>query len=669
MSRPEYEDILEGKRLYSDLGFSMETYDPPRYKHCKPRTPEKVKEDVLNSTRVLSVIEQLATETDQSEDELMSQARAMVQEMGHNLRMRSIRFFAYFLNKIFKTLYKKIYVNGDHLEKLAKMSKDQPVLLLPSHRSYIDFLMLSYVAYCYDFPLPVIAAGADFMAMKFVGTLLRNCGAFFMRRSFGSDRLYWAVFTEYVQTLIRNGDSPMEFFVEGTRSRTSKSLSPKFGLLSAAIEPFLIGSVYDITVVPISISYDRRLEETLYARELLGIPKPKESTSGLVKARSVLQEDYGSIHVCFGEPLSVRKLAEGRIDRSVHGLHPRHMSMFTSEEQTFVQHLAYQVILAQQKHMVISPWSLVAAVLSQHPQGLRLGKLVNEVVWLKKQAVSLGAFVDWPAKEDSSSVVKSSLELHHHVVALGDNAKVTLNLPLQTRPKMETGMARKHRVMEEAEVRLMVVTGTNQLLHVFVRVALVLMALSGDGSKTRDEMFRIFMFLRRTLEKDFIFMPGQDKQDFDTAVQYLCRVHVLEEEGGSVRVSVSGKKLQSFLYEMFSPFLLGYWIMCQYLLTVSSDDARGSTTQQLTRGAQDMAATLLSNGHAERFEILSLDMLGNSITSFVSVGAVKRFKSNGDVLFLPVQEEVLSLSKQIETFIAVPDLKTTVQVIPVKAQL
>eukprot|EP00058_Branchiostoma_floridae_P028049 XP_002613540.1 hypothetical protein BRAFLDRAFT_71820 [Branchiostoma floridae] len=537
MSRPEYEDILEGKRQYSDLGFSMEAYDPPRYKHCKPRAPEKVKEDVLNSTRVLSVIEQLATETDQSEDDLLSQARAMVEEMGHNLRMRSIRFFAYFLNKIFKALYKRIYVNGDDLEKLAKMSKDQPVLLLPSHRSYIDFLMLSYVAYCYDFPLPVIAAGADFMGMKFVGTLLRNCGAFFMRRSFGSDRLYWAVFTEYVQTLIRNGDSPMEFFVEGTRSRTSKSLSPKFGLLSAAIEPFLTGSVYDITVVPISISYDRRLEETLYARELLGIPKPKESTSGLVKARSVLQENYGNIHVCFGEPLSVRKLAEGRIDRSIHGLHPRHMSMFTSEEHTFVQHLAHQVILAQQKYMVISPWSLVAAVLSQHPQGLLLKKLVHEVVWLKKQAVGLGAFVNWP-----------------------------------------------------------------------------------------DELFRIFGFLRRLLEKDFIFMPGQDKQDFDTAVQYLSRAHVLEERGGCVGVTDSGKKLQSFLHEMFSPFLLGYWTMCQYLLTASSDDPRGSTTQQLTRGAQDMAATLLTNGLVKRFEILSLDMLGNSITSFVSMGAVKRFK-------------------------------------------
>jgi len=69
----------------------------------------------------------------------------------------------------------------------------------------------------------------DFQGMKFFGWMLRNCGAFYIRRSFGSDHLYWAVFTEYVQTQLRNGDAPLMFFVEGTRSRTNKSYVPKTG--------------------------------------------------------------------------------------------------------------------------------------------------------------------------------------------------------------------------------------------------------------------------------------------------------------------------------------------------------------------------------------------------------------------------------------------------------
>lgn len=41
---------------------------------------------------------------------------------------------------------------------------------------------------------------------------------------------------------------------------------------------YLTGQVADIQLVPISITYERTLEENLFAKELLGVPKPKEST-------------------------------------------------------------------------------------------------------------------------------------------------------------------------------------------------------------------------------------------------------------------------------------------------------------------------------------------------------------------------------------------------------
>ena len=44
------------------------------------------------------------------------------------------------------------------------------------------------------------------------------------------------------------------------------------------MEPYLSGSVADVMFVPISVSYERTLEEELFAREQLGVPKPKEST-------------------------------------------------------------------------------------------------------------------------------------------------------------------------------------------------------------------------------------------------------------------------------------------------------------------------------------------------------------------------------------------------------
>lgn len=51
------------------------------------------------------------------------------------------------------------------------------------------------------------------------------------------------------------------------------------GLLSMTLKSYFNAEVPDIAFVPINISYDRVLEEKLFAFELLGVPKPKESTS------------------------------------------------------------------------------------------------------------------------------------------------------------------------------------------------------------------------------------------------------------------------------------------------------------------------------------------------------------------------------------------------------
>ena len=100
----------------------------------------------------------------------------------------------------------------------------------------MDFLLVSYICFTMDIPLPFIAAAADFMNMRVIQTLFRNSGAFFMRRSFMSDPLYWVVFTEYIQNQLQNGDQPLEFFLEGTRSRTGKFLQPKLGRCSSTCD-------------------------------------------------------------------------------------------------------------------------------------------------------------------------------------------------------------------------------------------------------------------------------------------------------------------------------------------------------------------------------------------------------------------------------------------------
>lgn len=102
-------------------------------------------------------------------------------------------------------------------------------IYVPSHRSYLDFVLLSYILFSYDMSLPNIASGMDFYQMRFIGEILRKTGAFYMRRSFSNDLLYKEIFKAYVSCLVNRSDRAIEFFIEGTRSRSQKSIEPKYG--------------------------------------------------------------------------------------------------------------------------------------------------------------------------------------------------------------------------------------------------------------------------------------------------------------------------------------------------------------------------------------------------------------------------------------------------------
>ena len=55
-------------------------------------------------------------------------------------------------------------------------------------------------------------------------------------------------------------------------------------MLSMTLVPYFSREVADITIVPVNISYDRLVEQSLFAYEHIGAPKPKETTG--VSAKS-----------------------------------------------------------------------------------------------------------------------------------------------------------------------------------------------------------------------------------------------------------------------------------------------------------------------------------------------------------------------------------------------
>uniref|UniRef100_A0A8C1UJQ6 Si:ch73-21k16.5 n=1 Tax=Cyprinus carpio TaxID=7962 RepID=A0A8C1UJQ6_CYPCA len=535
-------DILEERRRSSDLSHAFRTFNPQPYRGATPIAAAALNRMVLESQYLSYIIQEIMVECDEPREALLEEASALLDEMSQNLQLGFIRLLGFALSKVFKSVFSSIHVNEDGLTRLQQAIQEYPVILMPNHRSYMDFLVLSYIMFTYDLSIPVIAAGIPLMGMKLIGEIFRRSGAFFIRRAIGSDKLYWAVLSEYVRTIVRTGYAPLEFYVEGLRSRTLKSLTPKLGMMHMVLEPFFKGEVFDISLVPISISYERVLEESLLAHELLGVPKPKETTEALLKARTVLKEDYGCMHVCFGNPVSVRDLVKGKINRRQYNLVPRDLPMKPSKEtQEFVSGLAHMIIRLQERNVVLSAWNLMAVVLLQNLQGIDLDLLTHKTLGLRRLALRFGAHLRWPSKDlCRDDVMSSSVSLHHSVVRC-ERGRVYL--------------------VEEAGVNksIIIVKQLNQGYSVVLFL---------------DDVFHHFKFLLELFSNEFVLIPGQAVQDFEEGCSLLQQSGVIGRSDEEIYVRDNGQETIIFLREILQPFIESYQLVFRYLCEESSQTFR-----------------------------------------------------------------------------------------------
>jgi glycerol-3-phosphate O-acyltransferase len=235
--------------------------------------------------------------------------------------------------------------------------------------------------------VPHIAAGVN-LNLPVLGTFLRKGGAFFLRRSFKGNALYSVVFKEYMTQLIERG-VPIEYFVEGTRSRTGRLLAPRFGLLTMTVRAFLRAPRRPVLFQPVYIGYEKLMEGRAYIGELSGQKKEKESWLGLLRgARKALRQRYGRVTLNFGEPIELNALLDAaNPDWRQHGDSPDSKPERLNQ---VLDRLGEQIQVNTNRAADVNPINLLALALLAAPRhALAEGDLLAQLELMKAILIEL----------------------------------------------------------------------------------------------------------------------------------------------------------------------------------------------------------------------------------------------------------------------------------------
>ena len=317
---------------------------------------------ILNEPLVKAAVTELANEKKIDYDRAERTARRYVMEIASDYSYQWVRVYEILLNWVWNRLYDGVRIYGAH--RLDDLARDRTLVYVPCHRSHIDYLLLSYIVLQQGRMLPHVAAGAN-LNIPLVGGLLRRGGAFFLRRSFKGNHLYSAVFNEYLHNLITQG-FPIEYFVEGGRSRTGRMLPPKGGMVAMTIRSFLRNPAKPLAFVPVYIGYEKIVEQRGYLQQLRGGAKEKESLLGVIKNLRALKERYGQVHLRFGEPIDLHTHLDEvhptwRQERPLNDEKPQWLFEATDK-------LGIKIVTAINKSAVVTPLSLLALTLLATPK-------------------------------------------------------------------------------------------------------------------------------------------------------------------------------------------------------------------------------------------------------------------------------------------------------------
>jgi glycerol-3-phosphate O-acyltransferase len=606
---PEPDAVLARKvrsTLHVHLARETRTVFGPPFK-----PPERIIDETLRDRALRRSLQVIADTSGRKPDSVLRESRRDLNAIAARLHPTVLALANPLMSLVFRVMYDGIDVDEAGLERAMKASQGAPIVLCPSHKSHIDYLVLSWAMWHRGYQAPLVAAGSNLSFFP-LGPFLRRCGAFFLRRTFGGDKVYTATFKAYVRKLVRDGVH-QEFFLEGGRSRTGKLLPPKLGLLTWEVDAILEGARDDLAFIPVSLDYENVVESKSYSQELLGAEKKPEDFKALLSAPRVLARRYGRIHVTFAPPVRLRELMRSR------GLaEPDEVN--EEQKRALVRALAYRIMYDIGRVSTVTPQALVAtALLSFRGRGISAVELGTRIDVLRRVAESeqvplSKALTGFPSDPAAPGPI------HEALAGFAREGSVRIS------------EARGQSVYQaDEDQRMALVFYKNNLMNLLAPRALVAAAVrAGQPGDTLQAVESRALFLSRLLKVEFLYRVGAPFEEiFKETVDRLVQEELLVRDGQTLSVAPrpDAHETMDFYAELLRDFLESYLLAA---LTLEDVAAAGTMDRKsFIRAALEVGKAEYMAGRIRARESLARTNLENAIAYFmerkVLQGSERRF--------------------------------------------
>jgi glycerol-3-phosphate O-acyltransferase len=574
----------------------------------------ELKENILTSKPLRSFMEHHAQKRNIPIYKVYKKADSHIDEIASDFNMGVVKFGEVIVRWFFNLMFEGISVNYDVMNRVRTKAQQGPLILIPCHKSHIDYLMLSYMLWTHNMPCPQIAAGQN-LSFWPLGPFFRGGGAFFIRRTFRGAVLYSRVFKEYIYNLLEEGFN-IEFFIEGGRSRTGKLLMPKLGLLSILIDAHKNGACEDLIFVPIYIGYDRILEESAYLQEIEGGKKEDENIWQLIKARRFLKKRYGKIYLKFQEPFSLRETLEER-GKSL-------IEMNSKEQNTLVRELGFRILNGIDRASVVTPHALVAsAVLNMPKQYFSYDELLEVVdtymIYLMSQNATLADTLVY----ESVYAIEQALESYVGRKFLEKTSQTSVSKDNEEDEKDSHSLTSEDRYSVIPNKRANLEYYKNNSISFFIPAAYTALTILGKDAfqfSTAD-LHSGYKFLQEFFQNEFAL-------DVEKTPEYFVRktIKVFIDEAIIIPhrtlpdsynlTSVGFRKLKLFA-AFLKTFFESYWIVLNFFIR---QPAKELSPKDRIKKVQSRGNRMYKRRLIERPEALSKIYYMNALDYFTSQG-------------------------------------------------